>query len=79
MSIFRRLSRSSKKDSVSNIKPINSTPPAPNASPIEEETLDNAGSNQQSSTARADDKESSDVSAELLMTSCLGSEIGKGR
>lgn len=39
-------------------------PPAPTASPVEEEKFDNAGSNKQS--------------LDLVMTSCLGSEIGKG-
>ena len=59
MSIFRKLSLFSKRDSK-----ISRPPPAPIASLSEEEKIDNAGSNKQ----RFD----------LLMTSCLGSEIGKG-
>ena len=59
MSIFRKLSLFSKRDSKISIPP-----PAPIASPVEEERNDNAGSKKQ----RFD----------LVMTSCLGSEIGKG-
>lgn len=60
MSIFRKLSLFSKRDSKITIPP-----PAPIASPVEEGKIVHAGSNKQ----RLD----------LVMTSCLGSEIGKGR
>ena len=59
MSFFRKLSLFSKRDSRISIPP-----PAPIASPVEEENIDHAGSNKE----RLD----------LVMTSCLGSEIGKG-
>lgn len=59
MSIFRKLSLLSKRDSANHMPP-----PPPTAGPVEEEKFDNAGSNKQS--------------LDLVMTSCLGSEIGKG-
>lgn len=60
MSIFRKLSLFSKRNSKISIPP-----PAPIASPVEEEKINHAGSNKQH--------------LDLAMTSCLGSEIGKGR
>lgn len=60
MSIFRKLSLFSKRDSKITIPP-----PAPIASPVEEGKIVHAGSNKQ----RLD---------LVVMTSCLGSEIGKG-
>lgn len=79
MSFFRRLSNLSKRDSRSNFKTINSTPPTKTTSPIEEEKRD-IGSNEEDSiyTARLDDEESSN-DAVPRMTSCFGSEIGTGR
>ena len=79
MSFFRRLSNLSKRDSRSNFKTINSTPPPKTTSPIEEEKRD-IGSNEEDSvyTARLDDEESS-KDAVPRMTSCFGSEIGTGR
>lgn len=59
MSIFRKLSLFSKRESKISIPP-----PVPIASPIKEERNDNAGPKKQRFGQ--------------VMTSCLGSEIGKG-
>ena len=50
MSVFRKLSLFSKRDSKISIPP-----PVPIASPVEEETVDNAGSNKQRLDRSADD------------------------